>query len=52
MNNIFKDFLIQCGNQYMVDNVLDEEQIITLDNFLDYVFEKLQDIELLRGKLR
>ena len=45
-------FLVSCGDQYMVDYVLDEQQIMTLDNFIDFVINKLEDIHKLEEKLK
>lgn len=45
--SIFKNFIISCGNQYISDYVLDDNQIIAIDNYIDYVIDKLEDVEKL-----
>jgi hypothetical protein len=50
--DILHTFLIYCGNQYVEDMILSEEQTLAVDNFIDYVFDRLDDINEIVGKLK
>jgi hypothetical protein len=50
MKNIFEKFIRQCNEDFVEEYPMDAVDVCILDNFVDYVVERLEVIEMIKDR--